>query len=512
MDYDTFNFMKQINDYITHFAQVNTDCPFLIHGDNIITYSQTHNLIQSLSEKLQSDGLKPGQTAGILIDNCPEYIIVYLAITNCGAIATLLPHTLSNQDIASLITTTRVSTLFYAGKYQESVNYLRDLSDKSIKYYVLDGDDKQSENLRNLLIIKNVSYLSNFNVEKNNALLLFSSGGFKHPQATVYTHESLIDTAKSCLERFPDSYSLRTYSSLPFFHFFALTLVINLAIISGGTIIIPGDDSLNSLFYSIEKYNVNLFLGNSTFIKEITSANDTQILNKIDFFISAGIDLPQDLKENVFKKYNAVIMETYGIAEAPVITLNLNSPFNEPFTVGKPLSCCQISIVDENGNEVSDGQSGRLLVRGANTYHHYFDQYQNNYRQFNDWLDTGDVFRRDSEDYLYFEGKQCDHFFRNGYQITSKIFNSAVLSYPGICEYTVLNCNSNERQRHDQIKLAIVTDRNSAFSIDDFRIYCENNLPKYLMPDEILLFDNFEINCLGIVKKSRLSFLENSRK
>jgi len=504
--------MKQLTDYIANFAQIKADFPFLIHGDHTITYSQAYSLIQSLSEILQSDGLKPGQTAGILFDNCPEYIIVYLAIMNCGAVATLLPHTLSSQGIASLITTTRVSTLFYTGKYQEAIDHLRNLSDKAIKYYILDGDDKQSENLRNLLVVKNSTPISNSNIEKNNALILFSSGDFKQPKAAVFTQSNLIETANSCLERFPNNYLFRAYSSLPFFHFFTITLVINMTIISGGTIIIPSDNSLNSLYSAIEKHNVNLFLGNSAFISETVATNDNPGLEKVDFFITAGNVIQQDLKENIFKKYNAVVMETYGIAEAPVIALNLNSVFNTPYSVGKPLSCCEISIIDENDNEVNSGKSGKLLVRGTNILHHYFDQYQNNNRQLSDWLDTGDIFRQDSEGYLYFEDKQCDFFYRDGYQVMPKVFDRFVFNYPGIREYTVLNFNSNERPRHNQIKLAIVIDQNRTFSLDDFRTYCENNLPKYLTPDEILLFDNFEKNCLGIVRKSRLSLFENIKK
>jgi len=504
--------MKQLTDYIANFAQIKTDFPFLIHRDHTITYSQAYSLIQSLSEKLQSDGLKPGQTAGILFDNCPEYIIVYLAIMNCGAVATLLPCTLSSQDIASLITTTRVSTLFYTGKYQEAIDHLRNLSDKVIKYYILDGIDNQSESLRSLLVIRNSPPISNSNLEKNNALLLFSSGDFKHPKAAVFTHNSLIDTANSCLERFPNNYQFKACSSLPFFHFFTITLVINMAIISGGTIIIPDDDSLISLYSTIEKHNVNLFLGNSAFISETVATNDNPELEKVDFFVTAGNVLPQDLKENIFKKYHAIVMETYGIAEAPVIALNFNSVFNEPNSVGKPLSCCEISIIDENGNKVNAGKSGKLFIRGANTFHHYFDQYQNNNRQFGDWLDTGDIFRQDAEGYLFFEDKQSNFFNRDGYQVTPKVFDSFILNYPGIREYTVLNYNSNERPRHNQVKLAIVIDQNRTFNLDDFQTYCGNNMPKYLIPDEILLFDNFEKNCLGIVRKSSLSLFENIRK
>jgi len=57
-----------------------------------------------------------------------------------------------------------------------------------------------------------------------------------------------------------------------------------------------------------------------------------------------------------------------------------------------------------------------------------------------------------------------------------------------------------------------VIDQNRTFNLDDFQTYCGNNMPKYLIPDEILLFDNFEKNCLGIVRKSSLSLFENIRK
>lgn len=64
--------MKQLNDFIDFFAQKNPVHPFIIHGDYQLTFKDASSQIQSLTNKLIHTGVRPGQTVGILLQNCPS--------------------------------------------------------------------------------------------------------------------------------------------------------------------------------------------------------------------------------------------------------------------------------------------------------------------------------------------------------------------------------------------------------------------------------------------------------
>ncbi|MDO9547619.1 MAG: class I adenylate-forming enzyme family protein [Candidatus Marinimicrobia bacterium] len=502
--------MKNLTDFIYHFAESKPNFPFIIHGDYKITFQKAAEQISSISNELLNAGLKSGKTVGILLQNCPEFVLTYLAVLNTGAVASLLPWTMPEGEVATLATTTRIDFLIYSIEFQEHADQILNLSGHPIKCYVHGRDSDESATNIYDFINNNISFnIPSTAKTRYNAVILFSAGDYSHPKSLVYTHENLINTALAVSERFPENYRFRIYTSLPYFHYFPFTLVVNLAIVMGNTIVIPFDDSREKLYESIQTHNVNIFVSNSGFIKELVSEKylEPEKLKSIDYFIPVGDSFSMDTKNIIFRRYNAHIIEAYGVAEAPVITMNFNRNKINTASIGKSLSCCEMKIVDEYENEVRDNEPGFLLVRGNNVFHHYFDRYPIIERDREEWINTGDVAMKDEEGYLFWVCKQSDWISRNGFRINPESILSVVQKHPDIKEATVFNLKLSHG--HDQIKLAVTVTDNPDFSDQELMSYCQSQLPKYLAPDSIEVVDHFDRNCIGIIRKSHITFQEH---
>ncbi len=495
--------MNNLANYIEYFAQQKPETPFIIHGDYIITYKKAAVQIQSLSHHLEKSGLKPGQTVGILLQNCPEFIISYLSIMNIGAVAALLPWTMPETEVATLATTTRIEALIYSQEFQNHADHIRNLSSHQLKYFVHGKEtDHEAVNIYDY-IHDSVQFERHNPLKlKNNAVILFSAGDYTHPKSLVFTSENLILTSQAIHDRFPINYRFNFYTSLPFFHFFPFSLVLNLAIFTGNTLVLPFDDSRDALYTSIEKHKINTFVSNSGFIQELVSEKylGPDKLKSIDFFIPVGDSFTIETKNIIFQRYSARVVEAYGVAEAPVITMNMNTNDLRSMTVGKPISCCDISIVDDNGNELPENKPGNLMVRGANVFHHYFDQYPINDRNYTDWVSTGDVVQKDADGYIYWLCKQADRFYRNGFQEIPNTVTDIISQHPKVREVTLLV--SNGKYYHDSITAAVIL--NEPLTDNELNDYCKEKLPKYLIPDSIEIVDHFDRNCIGIIKKSHV--------
>ena len=502
--------MKNLTDFIYHFAENKPNFPFIVHGDYKITFQKAAQQISSISNELVNAGLKSGQTVGILLQNCPEFVLTYLAVLNVGAVASLLPWTMPEGEVATLATTSRIDFLIYSTNFQRHADQIRNLSGHPIKCYI--HGRETGEDATNIydFINDTVSFSTPSLVKtRSNAVILFSAGDYSHPKSLVYTHENLIKNARAISERFQDNYQFRIYTSLPYFHYFPFTLVINLAIVTGNTIIIPFDDSREKLYESIQTQNVNIFVSNSGLIEELVSEKylEPEKLKSIDFFIPVGDSFSMDTKNIIFHRYNAQTIEAYGVAEAPVITMNFNCNNIHTASIGKPLSCCEIKIVDEFDNEVCDKEPGFLLVRGDTVFHHYFDRYPIVDRDHEEWINTGDVAFKDNEGYIFWVCKQSDWINRNGFRVNPDSILSIIKKHPDIHEATVYNLK--ESLGHDCIKLAVTISGNSDFSDKELMSYCQSQLPKYLIPDSIQVVDHFDRNCIGIIKKSHITFQEH---
>lgn len=501
--------MKNLSEYIFHHAAEKPDSPFILHGDYEITFRKAAEQISAISRELLDIGLKPGQTVGILMQNCPEFILCYLAVLNVGGLASLLPWSMPEGEVATLATTTRIDTLFYSMEFQEHTNQILNLSNHPIKCYVHGRKtDADAINIYDLINHRKSDESAGVLTSRVNAVILFSAGDYSHPKSLVFTHENLIETALSISEKFPKNYQARIYTSLPFFHYYPFTLVLNLAIVRGNTIIIPIDSSRTKLFESIEKQRVNIFIGNSGFIEELVSEPDfdSEQVHSIDYFIPLGNSITMETKNIIFDRYHTQIIEAYGVAEAPVISMNYNSSSNHDASVGKPLSCCEIKIVAENGNHVRKNEPGFLRVRGKNVFHHYFDKYPIIERTPEEWVDTGDVALLNEEGYLFWLCKQSDWILRSGFRVNPAEILTVVQKYPAVKEATILIKKQNFD--NDHVKLVVTVNDPEKFNTQELMDHCTKYLPKYMVPDSVGVVDHFDRNCIGIIKKSNISFEE----
>ncbi|MBN2601071.1 MAG: AMP-binding protein, partial [Candidatus Marinimicrobia bacterium] len=386
----------------------------------------------------------------------------------------------------------------------------RNLSGRPIKCYI--HGRETGEDATNIYdFINNTAPFSTqlLTKSRSNAVIIFSAGDYSHPKSLVYTHDSLITNALSIHERFPKNYQFRIYTSLPYFHYFPFSLVVNLAIITGNTIVIPFDDSREKLFESILSHDVNIFVSNGGFIEELVSEKylEPEKLKSIDYFIPVGDSFSKETKNIIFRRYNAQTIEAYGVAEAPVIMMNFNSNKVYSASIGKPLSCCEIKIVDELDNEVWVNEPGYLMVRGDNVFHHYFDRYPIVERGPEEWVNTGDVAIKDDEGYILWVCKQSDWIRRNGFRVNPDTILSVIKRHPAIHDATIFTFK--ESIGHDRIKLAVTIPDDPDFSDQELMSYCNSQLPKYLVPDSIEVVDHFDRNCIGIIKKSHITFQEH---
>jgi len=108
--------------------------------------------------------------------------------------------------------------------------------------------------------------------------------------------------------------------------------------------------------------------------------------------VSGGGALPPNIDE-FFWAVGINVVEGYGLTEtAPVVAVR---PFGRPVfgTIGKPISCCEVKIVDETGNELPCGVKGTVMVRGGNVMKGYYRKPDLTAKVLSPdgWLDTGDL-------------------------------------------------------------------------------------------------------------------------
>lgn len=217
--------------------------------------------------------------------------------------------------------------------------------------------------------------------------------------------------------------------------------------LSGAEIVAYDDDKFvpENLLKVVRESDITTFCAPPTIYRFLIKEN----LNREDFsHIQHCTIAGEPLNPEVFNKFYELtglkVHEGFGQTETSVIIANFGWDPIKVGSTGKPSPLYDIDIVDEDGNTCEEGIVGSIVVRNLSTHRPtgLFQQYlkapeANEHSFKNDWYNTGDTAWRDSDGYLWFEGRNDDIIKCSGYRIGPFEVESALMTHPSVLECAV---------------------------------------------------------------------------
>ena len=169
------------------------------------------------------------------------------------------------------------------------------------------------------------------------------------------------------------------------------------------------------------------------------------------FLISTAAYLDPVLWESFEQRFGTQIVNVYGLNETVCETMYAGpSPEHRRLgSVGKPIDS-YAKIIDENGRELSDEETGELLVAGDHLMSGYFNNPDATAAVLQDgWFRTGDLARRDKDGFYYITGRKKDLIISGGMNIYPEDVNGVLRSIPGVIDAVTFGlpdrCGANAR-------------------------------------------------------------------
>ncbi len=175
-------------------------------------------------------------------------------------------------------------------------------------------------------------------------------------------------------------------------------------------------------------------------IKEDLSKYD---FTKLKYCCTAGEPLNPEVYNQFLKLTGHKLMEAYGQTETVVQIATFPWMAPKPGSMGKPMACYDIDIVDDNGNSCEAGIEGQIAIRLSKTRPigmfkgYYRDEALTQTVWHNNMYYTGDIAYRDEDGYFWFVGRSDDCFKSSGYRIGPFEVESALLEHPAVLECAI---------------------------------------------------------------------------
>ncbi len=418
-------------------------------GEPPIVYLQLKQQVQETAGALAARGIKKGDRVAIMGENCPNWVIVYMAITSMGAVAVPILTGFPETDTRHILRNSEVRGIFIEPKQRQKLEGM----DDSALSFVCDLDDftyEDRQKHRPGLIEKTLALFKRGRtrnipdgdtqlrfpeVEPDDlAVIIYTSGTTGHSKGVMLSHKNIVFDVVHSIERFPIHSDDRFLSTIPLAHTFEATGGCLCPVAIGASIHymrgLPTPQKLLAAMEAVRptavltvplvidkifrkrilpqiqgKLIINKLYPLAFFRKKLHKVAGRKLIksfgDKLRFFMFGGASLNEDVE--VFLRDAGISYSTgYGMTEtAPIMTIN-------PFGQVKVGSCGQpIPGIEMKIHEPDAGSGiGEIIVRGAIVMSGYYKNPDASAEIFlpDGWLRTGDLGYFDGEGYLFIKG------------------------------------------------------------------------------------------------------------
>jgi len=231
-------------------------------------------------------------------------------------------------------------------------------------------------------------------------------------------------------------------------------------------------------------------------------------MSSMKVWLTAGSPMSPDVKKKVMEIFPGQLMELWGTTEGLVTTIRAEDIVRKDNSVGQPLPCNDIRIIDNDGNELPRGECGEIVGYCPYLMTEYYKLPEKTAKEI--WVDergitllkTGDIGKIDEEGFLYILDRKKDDILSGGINIFASDIEDIMIEHPEIKDVAVI---AMPHDKWGEAPLAFVIKMDgSKLSEQDIIDWTNPQLAKYQRIVKVQLINEFPRNAMGKVLKKDL--------
>ena len=513
---------RTILDYLSDFAKTRPRTRALIFKGHELSYGDLEALSDAFAVALAEMGVAQGQRVGLLLPNCPQFLIAELAAWKLGAIVAPLNPIYTEHELEAPIREHGIETLVTLTRFYQRVKRvqantgLRRIIATNIKEYfppllrllfTIVRERREGDNVAVAAPDREFArLLERYRgriparvriTPESPAVLLMSGGTTGTPKGVIGRHDAYVRTAiqveawvRSVLGPGESVIML----PLPLFHVYANVGIQGLALLTGNPIaLVPNPRDLPDLLATIRRVRPAFFNGVPTLYVALLNHPDVR-RGKVDFksiriCFSGASALMADTKTHFEALTGGRIVEGYSLTEAQMAAV-ANPVRGEKKTgsVGMPLPDVGMTIVDPDDGSIvlPQGELGEIAIRAPQIMQGYWRRPEETKEMVREDADgnrtlyTGDLGYIDTDGYLFIVDRKKDLIKTSGYQVWPREIEEVISAHPAVHEVGVAGLP--DKMRGEKAKAWIVLNEGATATEADMKAWCRERLAAYKVP------------------------------
>ena len=407
-------------------------------NDEEWTYNELSDCVNRYGNHLLSLGIKPGKRMMMVVRDCPDFIGMFFGAIKAGIIPAPVNTLQRTEDYSYLIGDSECTCFVYSAQFAVTLEpALEESNHKPAHVIVAEELAEDAQKASGSLQVAKTTQM-------DDCFWLYSSGSTGNPKGVVHPHRSMVCTSERFSKNTAGLHEDDTvFSVSKLFHSYGFGNAMTFPLWVGATIVLSDQKVTPAMsFEMIEKFRPTVFFGVPTLYAQQLRAMETENpdLSSLRICISAGEALPGDVFRRWKQKTGTLIIDGLGSTENLHIFIS-NRPDDYKFgTSGKPVPGYQIKLVDDDENEITEPDIiGTVWVKGESSARLYWNNPKKTAATMRgDWLNTGDMYFRDSEGYFHNAGRGDDMIKVGGLWCSPFEIEARLIVHPKVLEAAVV--------------------------------------------------------------------------
>ncbi|MCW2595747.1 MAG: Plipastatin synthase subunit [Jatrophihabitans sp.] len=478
------------------------DHPAIIDELGEVTFTEIDERSNALANALREKGLKANDGLGVLARNHRGLFEAILAGAKLGARTLLLNTDFAGPQLADVCKREDVTALIHDEEFTKVADSVEPSSGKYVAW--VDGEHKETS-IEGL--IESASTSRPPRPKSKQRIVLLTSGTTGTPKGAARDMALSLALPGGYLSKIPLRSGRKIVLAAPGFHAWGL-LSSMLSLGLGNTIVTARKTDAKFTLNALEEHQADALITVPVLLSRLMELEDEighRYLDSLRVIALSGSALSPELATRTMDLLGDIVYNLYGSTEVAYATIATPADMRSaPGTVGRPPTGTTIKLLDENGKEVGEGESGRIFVGSSMQFEGYTGG--GNKEVVAGLMSTGDVGHFDDAGRLFVDGRDDDMIVSGGENVFPAEVEELLASHEAVTEAAVVGVDDEKYGK--RLRAYIVLNDGASLDEDGVKAYVKENLARYKVPRDVTFIDELPRNPAGKVMKRKLPDFE----
>lgn len=402
-----------------------------------MTYRELLDHLDHLRGQFHAMGFGPASRIAIILPNGPEAAVAFLAVASFAVAAPLNPA-YRESELAFYLADLRADAVMLLEADAGPATSVAD----SLKIPVLRVTIDVASPAGSLRFREGNKTAARLKRElagpDHPALMLHTSGTTSRPKLVSLTQANLAASARQIQSWLRLRSTDRCFNIMPLFHIHGLIGALLSSLAGGGSIVCSEGFVASQFLAALHHYRPTWYTAVPTMHQAIVARAQVEparcAATSLRLIRSSSAALPPQVATALETLFGVPVIEAYGMTEAAhQMCSNPLPPAARKFgSVGLPAGP-EVAVMNASGQLLARGQTGEIVIRGANVTPGYENNPEANHTTFCDgWFRTGDLGKVDADGYVFLAGRIKEIINRGGEKISPREVEEALLDHPAV--------------------------------------------------------------------------------